>query len=772
MDLRGLVGIAALALVVTAPALAAGRVVTAGPAPAWVEPIQADVPSDPGRVDGGREYLLVDDQDRAFPTYDERYRHFVIRIATRAAVEDVSQLQLDVDPAYEHLTLHGVWIHRGKRRINALDLRRVRLLQRETGLSAQMLDGTKTALLFLSDVRVGDVLEYAYTLRGRNPVFGGHAQLGAVLQYQSAVGRRYVRLLWPKARPAYLQLRGTTLQPVIRERDGVVAYVLDQKSLAALPVEDGVPDSVEELPRLELSDFKTWEEVSRWGAALYPHAPLSRAMRKLVARWRALPEGERFLAALRFTQDEIRYLGIELGTNSHRPHPPAQVVARRYGDCKDKSYLLIELLRALGIQAVPALANTRLREGVARLWPSAWAFDHVIVRAQVEGKPRWVDPTRTLERGPLEDREPPTLGQVLPLTREGAGLEKLPLPRLARPELDLLESFDASRPDGKARLSVVTTYRGRSANAMRNRLSGERLADLTRDNLNGYVSTYPKIRSLGENAVVDLPDTNVITVTEEYALEGFWKDRRHHFDAGLIEDYLPKPRTTVRTLPLDVIHPVKVHSAIRVKLPHPVHPPHDTGTQVTSGGTLRYDLREEGRTLLLDYTYTSSADEIPAKQVPAYLAELEKLRGDLGYRVTLGAAPAAPAAHSDAAEAVGLGCLAALGLIAFLAFHFGGSRREPVAGRRQRAFQRQFDIPEGSSAARAFRVATLELEQVHARLSRCGCGVPFSAASRREIEEGMILGDRRITPVRVHCAGCGASQLVHFEVLGGLRPAG
>jgi hypothetical protein len=770
LGLRGFVGITALALVVAGPSWgAAGPVVTQGPVPSWVEPLRADVAPDPARVDGGREFLLVDDQARALPRFDERYRHFAIRIATRAAVEDVSQLQIDVDPAYEHLTLHGVWIHRGKRRINALHLRQVRLLQRETGLDSQMLDGTKTALLFLPDVRVGDVLEYSYTLRGRNPVFGAHAQLGATLQYEAAVGRRYVRFLWPEGRPVFLQVRGPGEQPVVGHRGGDVEYVSDHKNLPALPVEDGVPSSVEPLPRLELSDFGTWQEVSRWGAALYPHAPLSPAMKKLVAGWRALPEAERFLAALRFTQDEIRYLGLELGTNSHRPHAPAQVVARRFGDCKDKSYLLVELLRALGIPAVPALANTRLREGVAKLWPSARAFDHVIVRAQVAGKPRWVDPTRTLERGPLEAQDPPTLGQVLPLTAQGAALETLPLPALALPQIDLLETFDASRRDGTARLSVVTTYRGRSANAMRNRVSAERLADLTRDNLNAYVSTYPGIRSRGENVVVDLPASNVITVSEEYTLQHFWKDGQHHFDAGLIEDYLPKPRTTTRTLPLAVVHPVKVHSAIRATLPEAVHPPHDQGTQVTAGGTLRYDLREEGKMLLLDYTYVSSAHSIAADKVPAYLAELDTLRGDLGYRVALAPPGASPVEHSDADTNENMGCLLALVVIGVLALHFG--LRARGAGDRQQAFQRQFDIPEGSSAARAFRVASLELDRVHARLTRCDCGAPFSAASEREIEEGVILGDRRITPVRVRCESCGASQRVHFEVLGDIRHA-
>ena len=45
---------------------------------------------------------------------------------------------------------------------------------------------------------------------------------------------------------------------------------------------------------------------------------------------------------------EIRYYSVSLGESSHRPHTPAEVLRNRYGDCKDKSLLLVTIL-ALGV---------------------------------------------------------------------------------------------------------------------------------------------------------------------------------------------------------------------------------------------------------------------------------------------------------------------------------------------------------------------------------------------------------------------------------------
>ncbi|MFX4929726.1 transglutaminase-like domain-containing protein, partial [Acinetobacter baumannii] len=62
-------------------------------------------------------------------------------------------------------------------------------------------------------------------------------------------------------------------------------------------------------------------------------------------------QSDQALRALQFVQEQIRYVSISIGPGAVRPADPATVLERRFGDCKDKTLLLVTILRALGIDA-------------------------------------------------------------------------------------------------------------------------------------------------------------------------------------------------------------------------------------------------------------------------------------------------------------------------------------------------------------------------------------------------------------------------------------
>ena len=100
-------------------------------------------------------------------------------------------------------------------------------------------------------------------------------------------------------------------------------------------------------------------------------------------------------------QAEIRYFSVSLGESSHRPAAPSLVLRRRYGDCKDKSLLLIALLRALGIESHPVLLAVGQPRGLDMALPSPQLFNHVIVQVRLGGQVHYLDPTRLGQHGPL-----------------------------------------------------------------------------------------------------------------------------------------------------------------------------------------------------------------------------------------------------------------------------------------------------------------------------------------------------------------------------------
>ncbi len=89
---------------------------------------------------------------------------------------------------------------------------------------------------------------------------------------------------------------------------------------------------------------------------------------------------------------DIRYTGLEFGDASVVPRKPADTLKRGYGDCKDKSALLVALLREAGIPASLALLRAGSRQDIDPDMPGLSAFDHAIVH--IPGSPAlWIDPT-------------------------------------------------------------------------------------------------------------------------------------------------------------------------------------------------------------------------------------------------------------------------------------------------------------------------------------------------------------------------------------------
>ena len=138
--------------------------------------------------------------------------------------------------------------------------------------------------------------------------------------------------------------------------------------------------------------FRSWQEVSRWASAL--HDPRAQTDPSLVARARDLTQGltdelDRIRAIGRFVQ-RMPYISIQIGMGRFQPHAATEILAKSYGDCKDKATLTRALLGAVGITAYPLVVRSDDRAFVKPEWPSPAQFNHVIVAvktAAAQGQP-------------------------------------------------------------------------------------------------------------------------------------------------------------------------------------------------------------------------------------------------------------------------------------------------------------------------------------------------------------------------------------------------
>lgn len=504
------------------PAPAAPKVVGAevsfaiAPRPNWVQPVAVDgalsVPAAPVQL------LLMDDQTRVGPGGSVRYQHAVRQITASAGLEAGSQIEWVFDPSYERLSLHELVVWRDGKRLDRLDRKAIKLLQRETQLERQIVDGRFTASVVLEDLRVGDRIEWAASLSGDNPVFEGRfVDMQWLSSSRGPVALVQRRLLAPAERKIRHrvalddveiseQLRPDGWRETVVRRRGVPQFRYDP----LVPAEDNYADL------LEWSEFQSWEEVAAWAERQFAPALSDReALAATAAQIRAAADdpGRRLDLAVEFVQKEVRYFGTEVGASSHRPATATQVMRQRFGDCKDKAALLVNLLAQLEIEAVPALVSTTLRQGLSQRLPGPLNFDHAIVAVRRGEGWLWVDATRSFQTGPASERGVAGLSSALlarageaaprptPLARDQLRVEARDMfsyPRLAEPG-ELVSEVRVYADLAEQLRYVRATQPAEAFEAL---LAGE------------LARAYPSFRRHGAVEVTDLPDRNALRIVQ------------------------------------------------------------------------------------------------------------------------------------------------------------------------------------------------------------------------------------------------------------------
>jgi hypothetical protein len=103
-----------------------------------------------------------------------------------------------------------------------------------------------------------------------------------------------------------------------------------------------------------------------------------------------------------FVQNKIRYVAIEIERGRFLPHEPKDVFSNRYGDCKDKAFLLIVMLKEAGINAIPVLTRTTNSGTVISKFVSGQQFNHMVVGVPAEHFPEREDYNVTVIEGDKE----------------------------------------------------------------------------------------------------------------------------------------------------------------------------------------------------------------------------------------------------------------------------------------------------------------------------------------------------------------------------------
>lgn len=718
------------------------------PAPSWVERLDAaDVKVARENVRWGIYDILRDHQVRDGSTFYRTVR----KVLSPSGVQNASELELDFDPSFERLTIHEISIVRGGRRIDVLEADEVRVIQKEEDADSRIYDGEQTALVFIKDVRPGDVIDYSWSLDGANPILDG--RYTDEYDLSSGVPSRLIRhrLLWTATRD--LRWRGGTPK-VIRNGDDMT-LVWEARDVPALDVEDSIPTWYEPWSSVQVSEFATWSEVAQWADAMFRLDERSTADVKALAAKIAAEhptQAGRVTAAIRFVQDDIRYLGIEMGRNSHQPHQPSETLASRWGDCKDKTLLLVSLLRELGLKAWPALVNTRLQHRLTERLPSPFLFDHVIAQVVDGRNTYWVDGTISDQGGTLPTLETPSDGHALIVRADVTALAEIRT--AAKGGTSVHHTYTTKSYSEPVTLGIETTYNGSDADDMRSALASMSLEDFAQERINRLAGDQPKIERDQAPVIHDDRLRNVITVTERYRVTGMWEGGHWTWYPRVVEAHLSRPDTMIREMPLAFTYPLDVQQLVTFNFPEDVGV--EKSTSVTETPTFRYEYNVDsnGRTVTIRQVLRSTRDFIDVKDVPDHLTKLNGIWSEIGYRLAPTGASGGRVAAAASLPEMKWAVWGVFGLMfaGFLGMLFSRRRSAPTA-----VAPRGFRPGEAPVSALAFGHA----DDIDVHLSSLTCACGSRAYSLPELQRALY-AEREMTIATRTCGECGQEQSVYF----------
>jgi lipoprotein NlpI/transglutaminase-like putative cysteine protease len=546
-------------------------------------------------------------------------------VNNQAGVDGISQVPIRYIANFQTLTIHGVWVTRDDKRASRLDPSAIRLVANESAMDQGIYRGIVTAVVFVKDLKAGDLLEISYSISGNNPVLGEHALLAFPLAFAIPVRLVRARLLAPTDRHFELKTFNTTAQPVVRVEDGFTDTTLLLRDVAKHEPEPQTPPESWDMPFAQFSDFRSWEEVGDWAQTLFAwKGDLPPQLQARIQDWQAHSESPQDAArvALDYVQKEIRYVSVSMGENALRPASPDEVIRRGFGDCKDKSLLLVTLLQSMGIAASPALVSTTWEGATFDLLPSAEIFDHVIVTTEIDGRKYWLDGTSEFQAGPLAARFAGNYSRALVIGAQDSRVETIVPPADYAPGYSTSHRFVITKFSEPVDLFIHATYGGMVADVMRARVQADRSA-IEKEGLDRYKRLYPSVERVdGLTAHTDDKSGQMDAIVQ-YRIPEFFEYHKGVLKGAVtatnIWAEIGNVNVKARKAALRLRYPHLVTQDIVVEFPEMV--PLASAEPVSIKDdyvAFTFSKKYEGRKLTLHYEYKTLARSVPPGAIESH----------------------------------------------------------------------------------------------------------------------------------------------------------
>ena len=350
----------------------------------------------------------------------------LVRLDSTAGLASLGSHVIRFSPDRQQVEVRAARVHRAGGGTEAA-------IQSESSLNepwARLWYDTRGRVLRFAGLRPGDVVELEYVIEdvASDNLFADYFGDMVSLREPLRVQRFEYILLTPEQRTIYVRPPKTAgVTHSRRQRDGWREDRWVARDLPRIVGEPGMPGWSEVADYLHVSTYQRWTDVARWYWGLVKEQLRARptvreTARRLTAGARS--DTDKIQAIQNFVARSTRYVGLEFGIHGYKPYAVDQVLARKFGDCKDKASLMVALLGEVGIDAQLVVLRTRNR-GDLDEWPASLAaFNHAIV--YLPAQRRYLDGTAEFSGSndlPWQDQA----AMALHIGKDGGQLRRTPV---------------------------------------------------------------------------------------------------------------------------------------------------------------------------------------------------------------------------------------------------------------------------------------------------------------------------------------------------------
>ena len=542
-----------------------------------IEEVIAAAPDATDYPDADAIILLNQFSHEVTPSGKSRYTtHQVVKILTERGVQNYDDIAIPHTPKAQYITVNVARTIKPDGSVVEPPDEAFNDVTPPGLLSYNLYSDSMWRVISMPALKPGVCIEYQVTLEdaGAESVgstswfWGGYSFQSTDPTLQSVYALRV-----PKGTDFRWKAIHCQLNPQILHEEEASTYLWTHGETPALKTEYNMPATNDIVPRLSYSSVGSWEAVYNWYKDIAKDRyTVDQAIEEAVEELTAdlLTEDDKIRVIYHFVASQIRYVGIELGQGAYQPTPADQVLNVRYGDCKDKTTLMIAMLDLAGIEAFPVMLNPAPYQRIDLELPSLGQFSHLIgAIPRDDGNYIWLDPTAdTCSYGDLPARDRGRKGFVIQSERG----EFVDIP-ISTPESNqlLVDTEIALTEDGTVQgLMRIDTLGQYNVEA---RLEYKRVSPSAwKDTLAvGLSKQFPGVR-VDSVQISDLEDLNVpVQLNVAFTVENYAEpiDNRLMFPLPSDEfsDYAEIFAAAERQHPLDLSYPMQMKKTIRIALP-------------------------------------------------------------------------------------------------------------------------------------------------------------------------------------------------------------